>query len=424
MQLANALPGGMAAGVRQGPRFARFFRMTRIAFFGHDAADAAVRRRVQGFRDDGLDVVGFTMRRRDDVVTDWQNIDLGRTFDGAYRQRIESIFRGAKLAAAERDLLASADVIYARNLDMLITAFLAKRHTGLKTPVIYEALDVHRLLTRKDLIGLMLRRAEGALLRRTRRLVVSSPGFLENYFEVRHRGQYRETLIENRLAAGAAYGPRPGRDAPVRSAAEPLRLGWVGMLRCNRSLGLLVDLARQLGPKVQIVLHGTPALKEIPDFHERIQGLPNVEFHGRYKAPEDLARIYGGLDLVWAGDFMEAGYNSVWLLPNRLYEGGYYAVPPIAPEGTQTAKWINTRDVGFTVSEDLACTLPGLLRSLIANRGTIAVKRSHLLDLPDSTFVAARGELAALISDTLRNSPEPRIHLDQANTRHARKAAG
>ena len=70
MQLANALPGGLAAGVRQGPRFARFFRMTRIAFFGHDAADAAVRRRVQGFRDDGLDVVGFTMRRRDDVVTD------------------------------------------------------------------------------------------------------------------------------------------------------------------------------------------------------------------------------------------------------------------------------------------------------------------------------------------------------------------
>jgi succinoglycan biosynthesis protein ExoL len=127
--------------------------MTRIAFFGHDAADAAVRRRVQGFRDDGLDVVGFTMRRRDDVVTEWKNVDLGRTFDGAYRQRIQSIFRGAKLAAAERELLSSADVIYARNLDMLMTAFLAKHHTGLKTPVIYEALDVHRLLTRKDAIG-------------------------------------------------------------------------------------------------------------------------------------------------------------------------------------------------------------------------------------------------------------------------------
>ena len=52
----------------------------------------------------------------------------------------------------------------------------------------------------------------------------------------------------------------------------------------------------------------------------------------------------------------------------------------------------------------LACTLPGLVRALIADRGSIAVKRSHLLDLPESTFVAPRGELAALISETLRDT--------------------
>ena len=378
--------------------------MTRIAFFGHDAADAAVRRRVQGFRDDGLEVAGFTMRRRDDVQVDWENIDLGRTFDGDYRQRIKSIFTGARRAADALDLLASADVIYARNLDMLATAFLAKRHAGLKTPVIYEALDVHRLLTRKDLIGLALRRIEGALLRKTKRLVVSSPGFLENYYEVRHRGQYTPYLIENRLAAGAEYGPRPKRDDTLSKPTEPLRIGWVGRLRCARSLGLLTELARQLGPQVRIVMHGIASPEEVPDFDQQIQGLENVEFQGRYRAPEDLARIYGGLDLVWAGDFMEAGYNSVWLLPNRIYEGGYYAVPSIAPEGTQTAKWINARAAGFTVSENLACTLPGLVRALIADRGSIAVKRSHLLDLPESTFVAPRGELAALISETLRDT--------------------
>lgn len=378
--------------------------MTRIAFFGHDAADAAVRRRVQGFRDDGLEVAGFTMRRRDDVQVDWENIDLGRTFDGDYRQRIRSIFTGARRAADALDLLASADVIYARNLDMLATAFLAKRHAGLKTPVIYEALDVHRLLTRKDLIGLALRRIEGALLRKTKRLVVSSPGFLENYYEVRHRGQYTPYLIENRLAAGAEYGPRPKRDDTLSKPTEPLRIGWVGRLRCARSLGLLTELARQLGPQVRIVMHGIASPEEVPDFDQQIQGLENVEFQGRYRAPEDLARIYGGLDLVWAGDFMEAGYNSVWLLPNRIYEGGYYAVPSIAPEGTQTAKWINARAAGFTVSENLACTLPGLVRALIADRGSIAVKRSHLLDLPESTFVAPRGELAALISETLRDT--------------------
>jgi len=398
--------------------------MTRIAFFGHDAADAAVRRRVQGFRDDGLDVVGFTMRRNDNTQVDWENVDLGRTFDGAYRQRIQSIFDGARRAAAERDLLASADVIYARNLDMLATAFLAKRYAKLKTPVIYEALDVHRLLTRKDLIGLVLRRIEGALLRRTKRLVVSSPGFLENYFEVRHRGHYRPYLIENRLAAVADYGHRPGRDDAGRPATEPLRIGWVGVLRCARSLSLLTDLARKLGPQVRIVMHGIASSKEIPDFQQQIQDIENVEFRGRYRSPEDLSGIYGDLDLVWAGDFMEAGYNSVWLLPNRIYEGGYYAVPSIAPEGTQTAKWINARAAGFTVSENLACTLPGLVRTLIADRGLIAVKRSHLLDLPETTFVAPRGELSALISDTLQDERTSKTaKLNQPSTRDGRNPA-
>lgn len=394
--------------------------MTRIAFFAHDAADAAVRRRVQSFRDDGIDVVGFTMRRRDDVNPEWDNIDLGRTFNGAYLQRIKSIFRGARLAAAQRERLAAVDVIYARNLDMLATAFLAKRYAGLKTPVIYEALDVHRLLTRKDPIGLVFRRIEGALLRRTRRLVVSSPGFLENYFERRHRGQYVASLVENRLAAGAEYGERPSAALPP---AEPLRIGWIGMLRCKRSLGLLTNLAREFGPAIRIELHGIPALNEIPDFHEQIQGIENLTLHGRYRSPEDLNRIYSDLHLVWAGDFMEAGFNSDWLLPNRLYEGGFFGVPSIAPAGTQTARWIEARGTGFTVNEDLACNLPDLIHRLLKDPGAISLARRCLLELPVDVFVARRGELAGLIGDTLRNSrPRNDLNMHQFDTRNRRNA--
>jgi succinoglycan biosynthesis protein ExoL len=377
--------------------------MTRVAFFGHDAADAAVRRRVQGFRDDGLDVIGFMMRRVGELEPDWENVDLGRTYDAAYGQRILSILEGATAAARERAKLASADIIYARNLDMLATAFLAKRYARLKTPVIYEALDVHRLLTRKDPIGLTLRRIEGQLLSRCRRLVVSSPSFLANHFERHHRGRFRARLIENRLAANATYGPRPDRAVPREADREPLRIGWVGVLRCWRSFGLLLEVARKFGGSVRIVMHGAPALTEIPDFHHRIEGLTNVEYHGRYTAPEDLAGIYAGLDVVWAGDFMEAGYNSVWLLPNRLYEGGYYAVPSIAPARTQTATWIEERSAGFTVEENLAETLPALVEGLLRDRSPILEKRGRLLDLPDGTFVQPPGEFSRLIEEALRD---------------------
>jgi len=378
---------------------ARPARPRHVAFFGHDAGDAAVRRRVQAFKDDGIRITGFMMRRGEPAQTAWENIDLGQTHDGAFLQRIRQVFTGAGLAAQHRDVLADADVIYARNLDMLACAFLAKRKVKLDTPVIYESLDVHRLLTRSDLIGQGLRWLEGRLLRRTAGLVISSPAFLRSHFERYYHGKFRPFLVENRLAAGAEYGERPAPRIPVGD--RPLRLGWVGVLRCQRSLNLLCALAECYPETLEIHLHGVPARKEIPVFEPEIAKHANMYFHGRYRSPEDLADVYGGLDLVWAGDFMEAGFNSVWLLPNRIYEGGYFCIPAIAPCGTETATWINERDGGFTVAEPLNENLPSLIGGLIAARTRIARCSKALADLPADNFVQPKGLLSGILEEAL-----------------------
>ena len=87
-------------------------------------------------------------------------------------------------------------------------------------------------------------------------------------------------------------------------------------------------------------MRGVPTTTDLPNFQQDIAGLANVQFGGRYAWPDDLASLYGGVDLVWAGDFHDAGANSRWLLPNRLYEGGYYAAPPVAPADSETARWM------------------------------------------------------------------------------------
>ncbi len=376
--------------------------MTRIAFFGHDAADAAVRRRVQGFLDDGLSVTGFMMHRRDPGPLNWDNIDLGETRDGALLQRIRQVFAGARRAADAHDKLATADVIYARNLDMLACAFLAKRRAGLDTPVIYESLDVHRLLTRPDAIGAAMRWLERALLRRSAGLVVSSPGFIRNHFEKRYPGDYRAFVVENRLAPGAQYGARAcERKYEAGDGAQPLRLGWVGNLRCQRSLDLLCQLADQFPDKLEVHLHGLPSRSQVPVFEPVIDARANMTYAGRYKSPEDLAGIYAGLDVVWAGDFMEAGYNSVWLLPNRIYEGGYYCTPSIAPAGTETAAWLERHDCGFVLDEPLERSLPDLIARLAADRGPIATRAAALAHLPQETFIQPRGFLADIVKRSL-----------------------
>ncbi len=371
-----------------------------VAFFGFDAADAAIRRRATAFVHDGVDVLGFMMRRGAPEPTSWRNIDLGETRPGAFVERARRIVQAARIAAKPANDLASADLIYARTLDMLICAFLAKRRSRLDTPVVYECLDIHRLLTRPDAVGSAMRAIERRLLRRCRLLVVSSPGFLRHHFEPRYGRTDRTAILENRLAAADGLGPRP--EPRQRSAGDPLRIGWFGVLRCSRSLGLLAALADAFGDKVQIRLRGIPAETEIPDFDAVVAPRPNMIFGGRYKAPDDLAALYGEVDLVWAGDFMEAGFNSSWLLPNRLYEGGYYTTPAIAPAQTETAAWIEARGAGFSLSEPLEETLPGLVETLLAAPDQIMQKEAALFALPNDAFIQPPGELKRLVEQALR----------------------
>lgn len=374
--------------------------MTNIAFFGHDVADAAIRRRVRALQADGFSVTGFMMRRREPLDQEWENVDLGQTRDGAFLQRIKQVFRGARIAAASGANLRSADMIYARNLDMLACAFLAKRYAGLKTPVVYECLDIHRLLCRKDPVGMLLRALEGWLLRKSRALVVSSPAFLTAHFDRYYPGAAKTFLIENRLAGGADYGVRHSNGKGDKPGH--LTIGWVGNLRCSRSLDLLCQVAEKFQGRVRIDLHGVPALTEIPDFDARISIHENIVFHGRYRSPEDLPAIYAPLDVVWSGDFMEAGLNSVWLLPNRIYEGGYYCTPPIAPAETETGRWVAGHACGFPLAEPIEETLPALVAELLENPAPVGAYADVLQSLPEETFVQPAGFLREIIGSVLK----------------------
>ena len=394
----TAFAGAKLAEFGDRPTPHRPFFMIEIAYFGHDAADAAIRRRVAALQADGISVTGFMPRRRAEVTADWENVDLGRTRDGAFGQRLRSVFSGAGIAASH-PALKRADLILARNLDMLACAFEAKRRAGLDTPVVYECLDVHRLLSRTDPVGLALRGIERAFLKRSAALIVSSPGFIDNHFQPRHGGHPRTFLLENRLAEASGLGPRPAKR--ISGPSDSLRIGWVGNLRCQRSFDLLLGLADRFGAEVEIHLHGAPARLEIPVFEPEIDRRSNVTYHGRYRAPEDLGELYAPIDLVWAGDFMEAGFNSVWLLPNRIYEGGYFAVPAAAPAGTQTAAWIEARGIGFSVAEPLETTMAELVGGLLRDRAALEARVDALRKRPVSDFIQPKGEMKTIVSEIL-----------------------
>ena len=358
----------------------------RIAYFGHNSGDAAVRRRVTALRSAGYDVLGLMPRRGAVATPDWPNIDLGETRDNAYAGRLASILTASRRARAVADRLRRCDVILARNIDMLALAHRVRRQLGLTTPVIYECLDIHHRLSGTGPSARLLRRWEGRLLRRTAAVLVSSPRFATEHFDRYHPGLACCVLMENRLIEGDDLGPRPtGPDVSADDGV--LRLGWFGNLRCRRSLDLLKGLATAFPDRLRIILRGYPAPNVLPDFEAEIAPFDNIRYHGRYLSPRDLGRIYESIDLIWAGDWYEAGANSVWLLPNRIYEGGYFATPAIAPEGTETARWLCDNGGAFLLPPPTEPNLHALITTLLADRGAIARHRATLAALPRSTFV-------------------------------------
>lgn len=336
----------------------------------------------------GHDVTAFTMRRDEDKERGWKNIDLGRTYDAQMVHRALSIRHGIQQSKAH-PRLAGMDLFWARNLDMLAIAVAARRDVKSHAPLVYETLDIHGTLTSGGLKGKLFRGAERRLLRQVDLIVVSSTAFVTNYYDRAHPGHPPTALIENVLQTGAL----PARPAQMTRASGPFRLGWVGILRCARTLDMLQHTANELGDKLEVVLHGKPALATVPDFHKVVDATPNMTYLGPYRSPDDLPHIYGALDAVWAGVTSDMDANARWLLPNRVYEGGYFGAPAMAIEGTETANFLKTHGTGEGVAEPLEDNLPATLRRWMAE-GEAAKARARTLAAPATIFARGTEDLA------------------------------
>lgn len=322
-----------------------------IAYFVHELADAAVNKRVRMLAIAGRDVslLGFERDRGEGTPPAPQgSIILGRTRNQRLVSRAFSVLRAVPRTLASRQSWERAELIVARNLEMLALVRLVTRLTGSRARVAYECLDLHRLALSTGLTGILVRGLERLCLRGATLIITSSPAFERQYFRGRQRYQGRIVLAENKVLA------LENAASPSRPETPPWIIAWCGVLRCERSLAILSRLAEKRGVRVE--LWGLPALDQIPDFYQRVAATPNMTFHGPY-SPGDLRRIYGAAHFSWAIDYYEAGGNSDWLLPNRLYESLCYGAAPIAIAGVETARWLQARKVGLVLNPPLEQTL-------------------------------------------------------------------
>ncbi len=363
--------------------------MGRIAYLVHDLADAAVARRIRMLHAGGATVslAGFHRRGALASVEGVPVLDLGRTADARLEQRAAAVARHLLRPASAKRAVRDADVVIARNLEALA---IAVRVAARGQRIVYECLDIHRLLTADGTAGVMMRALERRLLQRAALVLTSSPAFEREYFVGRQRYRVPIRIEENKVLALDDSLDR--RAASRLSEGPPWRIGWFGMLRCRRSLAILRRLVREADGRVEVVVAGVPSLVEFDGFHRDVADTPGLSYLGPYTAA-DLPRLYGNVTFAWAIDYFEEGQNSAWLLPNRLYESLAHGVVPIALAGVETGRWLAAHGVGLLL-DDPAAELEAVLAVL--DRARFAALAAAVARVPEAAIVTTRADCAAL----------------------------
>lgn len=360
-----------------------------IAFFGYDSSESTLRKRVKAFQSNGSRVIGFMFRRiRAAAVTPptWENIDLGVTIDRNYLRRIPKLLGAVFALRKHRPLLRDCRIYYARNIDMLLVAVMAAKLFGRRPVIAYEVLDVQRIFLGNSLKNAFARWVERVLLRSCDLLVVSAPDFIAHYYLPYQHLSVPWWLLENKVPAGQS-GTEAAASRKPKDAGRPWVIGWFGTLRCVKSLEILTGLAEALGEGVRIILRGRTSEEDLPMTMIKAAEArhPNVIFGGSYASPADLAEIYGGVHFSWSVDYLDAGTNSDWLLPNRIYEGGLFGVPALARKACATGRKVEADGLGWTFDEPLAGQVLQFFQALDAD--TYEAKRSAVSQLRRSLFV-------------------------------------
>lgn len=360
-----------------------------ILYLVPDLGDPAVARRVAMLGRGGAQVAvaGFHRSAAPPAsVAGSEAVALGQTSDGALVRRIATVRAARRDAAALVRPLGPAGTIVARNLEMLAVAGALRATTGAGR-LVYEVLDIHRLLLGHGPAARLLRAFEGRLAASADLLLTSSPAFVRHYFDPLSAVRLPVHLVENK-----PLGPLP--PAVPRPPGPPWRIGLFGALRCRRSIDLLAAAAAHHQGRIEIVLHGRPSPAVFPDLLARLAAAPHIAYQGPYR-PDDLPALYGDVHFTWAIDEYEAGANSEWLLPNRLYEGGAFGTVPIAREGTETAHALRRLDTGIVLA-DVARDLDTLVGTMTPERYRIEAARAAAV--PRNAFVAGDVECAALVA--------------------------
>ena len=305
---------------------------------------------------------------------------LGNLKHGHYHKRLAPVL---KALFRVRAMAGDTDVIYAFGLDMLLLAYSATCRLGAAPKIVYEVGDIRGVLLGRRFVSRLLRWLERRLLRRASLLVVTSEAYISGYYHgIQGLRRLRYRVVENKLDENA---PPPSAGAPACTDAGALRIGYFGLIRCRRSWEIMKEVSKQADGRIQVYVWGISM--GLGDLDEQTRALSHIDYRGPYVSPEDLPRMYGQVDIVWACypyQGTEAG-NWRWARTNRFYEACLFHRPMFAQVGTEDGRVVEALELGRCLDlSDVSGTVAAILG--VSDQDLVRW-RQNIGRLPKETYV-------------------------------------
>ncbi len=309
-----------------------------------------------------------------------QTISLGRIESKYYIRRIPKLLKSALfIKKYEKQFHEAPSLIYAFGLDMALIESFAMSGS---VPLIYEIGDIQNPLPHTGIVSKMIAITEKLILRKCRKLVVTSPAFIPGYFERLDLSIAKKTLvIENKLAReNARRFPRP--QAP-KQATFPIKIGCIGFFTYRNCILALMEAVVKKRGKFELHFYGDGPLKK--EIREYAKTHDNVFYHGSFSNSADLGKIYQSVDLSYVV-YDNTDPNVRMALPNKLYEGPYFGVPLVVAKDTFLAERVRELGIGFVIDPQEENSLdklmdeitPEILRKLSAT--ALGLDKSHFVE--------------------------------------------
>lgn len=344
--------------------------VTQIVFILTSSVNTNSIKRIDEFVAKGYNVKAYGFKRDLDVPNKSKNVDIkilgSYKNDLSYYKRCAIIYRGIRRVLKETRERQS--VYYLIGLDVAMFFRLQSRK-----PYIFEEADLVHTNFKQTLLKNVYERIDKSVIHHSLLSVFRSEGFLKYHFGK----QVPENVhvIANRLNVGIKdFDIIPKQPIDM----DHVKIGYVGFIR-YKSIANFAKVFCEKFPQHEFHFYGTYTSDGEKQMFDGLETLRNCHFHGSFKSPEELGRIYSEFDLVLS-TYDVSSENVRYAEPNKIYEAIYFETPIIVSSGTFLAEKVNKLGIGFDIDAMDENAIMSFINSLTVERLSSIINNIQKID--------------------------------------------